>query len=104
MKKTFEEYLKERHAEHYMGTDDDMPENFEHWLEGLQINGIIEMADTFIQSVREGAIRECSEIVNSFYDYRVLGSTDTEIFKKIIINQACEDIAQEITNLIPEGK
>lgn len=29
------EKLKEVHAKNYMGTDDDMPDNFEYWLENL---------------------------------------------------------------------
>lgn len=30
-----EEILRDKHAEHYTGTDDDMPEAFENWLSGL---------------------------------------------------------------------
>lgn len=31
----FEEYLKEIHAEDYMGTDDDMSDSFDDWLASL---------------------------------------------------------------------
>ena len=31
----FENYLKEIHSKHYMGTDDDMPDAFENWLVDL---------------------------------------------------------------------
>lgn len=38
----FEEYLKDIHAKEYMGTDDDMPESFERWLENLDNNDLME--------------------------------------------------------------
>ena len=28
----FEDFLKDKHAENYMGTDDDMPDSFDNWL------------------------------------------------------------------------
>ena len=37
----FEEYLKNIHASNYMGTDDDMPDNYERWLSNLDIEEII---------------------------------------------------------------
>jgi len=33
--KTFEDYLKEIHAQDYHGTDDDMPDAFEEWASEL---------------------------------------------------------------------
>lgn len=33
--KTFEDYLRDIHAENYMGTDDDMPEAFDDWVDTL---------------------------------------------------------------------
>jgi len=36
-----EEVLRDVHAEHYMGTDDDMPENYERWLMNLTTDEII---------------------------------------------------------------
>lgn len=43
----FEEYLKEVHADEYIGTDDDMPEAFEHWLSNLDVENIIGYGDAF---------------------------------------------------------
>jgi len=31
----FEDFLKEKHAEDYIGVDDDMPDDFESWLVSL---------------------------------------------------------------------
>lgn len=42
---TFEEYLKDRHAEDYHGTDDDMPDAFDTWLVNLPVDRIIEFAE-----------------------------------------------------------
>lgn len=33
--KEFEDYLKDFHAEEYLGTDDDMPDAFDDWMNGL---------------------------------------------------------------------
>lgn len=32
---TFEDYLREQHAEQYVGTDDMMPDDFSNWLQDL---------------------------------------------------------------------
>lgn len=44
---TFEHYLMEVHAKDYQGTDDDMLDNFHAWLEQLDGNEIIELAEKF---------------------------------------------------------
>ena len=41
--KTFEDYLKNIHSEGYMGTDDDMPDAFEKWLEQFDVANILEL-------------------------------------------------------------
>ena len=43
----FEEYLKEIHANDYTGTDDDMPDAFEHWLSNLDVENVIGYGDNF---------------------------------------------------------
>lgn len=42
---TFEEYLRDRHAAQYHGTDDDMSDDFDGWLVNLEIDKVIEYAD-----------------------------------------------------------
>ncbi len=44
----FEDFLKSKHAETYMGTDDDMSENFERWLSNLDAQELIDLADKAI--------------------------------------------------------
>ncbi len=35
MKQTFETFLQDKHAEQYVGLDDEMPDNFDEWLQDL---------------------------------------------------------------------
>ena len=41
----FEEYLQNKHAAQYQGLDDEMPDNFNEWLEDLGSDEMIEYAD-----------------------------------------------------------
>jgi hypothetical protein len=41
----FIDYLKEVHAELYMGTHDDMPDSFWSWIEDLDAETLIEYAE-----------------------------------------------------------
>lgn len=43
--KTFEQYLQEQHAKDYTGTDDDMPDAFNNWLDTLDQFEIIAYAE-----------------------------------------------------------
>ena len=38
----FEDYLKEIHAKQYRGTDDQMPDDFQNWMEDLDNAELIE--------------------------------------------------------------
>lgn len=46
---SFEDYLKEMHAQDYHGTDDDMPDAFDNWLVELQVDDLIGYGDKFIE-------------------------------------------------------
>ena len=43
----FEEYLKEIHAEDYMGTDDDMSDDFDDFIVNIEHESLIEHANAF---------------------------------------------------------
>lgn len=45
----FEDYLKEVHAKQYQGLDDDMPDDYEHWLMHLEQEQLIEYADMYTE-------------------------------------------------------
>jgi hypothetical protein len=53
LEKNFEDYLKSVHAEDYHGTDDNMPDAFEAWLDQLGTYELIEYADAYAQTIRD---------------------------------------------------
>jgi hypothetical protein len=48
---TFNEYLQTEHSIGYMGTDDDMPEDFERWLSTMDIDVLIQYADDHVNEL-----------------------------------------------------
>ena len=56
--KTFEQYLEELHAKDYHGVDDDMPEDFNNWLDGIEQWQLIDMADDYVREERLTAKNE----------------------------------------------
>jgi len=48
---TFNEYLQTEHSMGYMGTDDDMPQNFELWLSTIDIDELIQYADDYVNEL-----------------------------------------------------
>ena len=44
---TFEDYLQQVHATQYTGTDDNMPDDFNKWLEQFDANDILEMVKKY---------------------------------------------------------
>ena len=51
--KDFKEYLYYKHAAQYTGLDDGMPDDFDCWLEDLDIDTLIRYADEFANAVSE---------------------------------------------------
>ncbi len=45
--KTFEQYLQEMHAEQYIGTDDDMPDDFNNWLDQFDATAMMGLAESY---------------------------------------------------------
>lgn len=43
----FDAFLREKHAEDYHGTDDDMPDAFDHWLSNKEADEIMELAEVW---------------------------------------------------------
>ena len=61
----FEEYLQDKHAAQYQGLDDEMPDNFNEWLEDLGPDEMIEYADKWHESLMPK--REMSDAEESAY-------------------------------------
>ena len=47
MKQTFEDFLKDRHANDYCGLDDDMPDAFDSWVGELDVQEVIDLAELY---------------------------------------------------------
>jgi hypothetical protein len=58
----FEEFLKEQHAKDYHGTDDDMPDAYEAWLEQLGLDEIIQFADDALLEAYGRGMHRCCDI------------------------------------------
>lgn len=44
----FEQYLRKIHAKNYTGTDDDMSDDFEHWITQLENEDLMKYADEML--------------------------------------------------------
>lgn len=53
MTRAFENFLMMEHAKEYHGTDDDMPDAFEAWLEKLDGNDLIEFGNKALETINE---------------------------------------------------
>ena len=49
----FEDFLKEKHAENYMGTDDSMSDSFDNYISNLQVDETMALADEWTNNVIE---------------------------------------------------
>lgn len=51
MNRTFEQYLQDRHAEEYVGLDDEMPDAFNEWLCELDPDYYIKYAEDWAKTL-----------------------------------------------------
>jgi hypothetical protein len=59
----FDQFLRDIHAQDYHGLDDDMPDNFDRWLENLEAGDIMEYAEHAIQQATAGERRRVRDIL-----------------------------------------
>jgi len=45
--KDFEDFLQEKHGEQYVGTDDLMPDDYERWLQDLDVDELIKYGNQY---------------------------------------------------------
>ena len=76
MKETFEDYLKTRHAEDYIGKDDDMPDSFDSYLEDLDNEEMIKLADAWTTKVIEFAQLKMKQIKGVYSAHDALTKVD----------------------------
>lgn len=65
----FEDYLKSKHAEGYMGTDDDMHDNFVSWSDDLDFEEFLDYSDEYAEIKSKErydvAIQQFHNLINS---------------------------------------
>jgi pyridoxine/pyridoxamine 5'-phosphate oxidase len=65
--KSFEEFLREWHMKDYRGADDDAPDAFDSWLDDLDQNTLMELADVaIVEAQMEGMERSRKIIMDAF--------------------------------------
>lgn len=47
MKRKFEDFLIDKHANQYQGLDDEMPDNYDEWLQELSVDDWIEYGNEY---------------------------------------------------------
>ena len=62
---TFESYLMEEHAKQYIGTDDNMPDDFNEWLCNLETDEWLLFGDWFGNIKFQEALDKCKSIIKS---------------------------------------
>lgn len=63
--KDFEDFLQDKHADQYIGLDDDMPDDYDNWLQELSSEEWIEYGNKF--AILTGEML-CSNIVKKLSD------------------------------------
>ena len=89
----FEEYLKDIHSKHYMGTDDDMSDNFDTWLSKLETSELIYYADDFKNLAEQSLVERAKSEIKDTYRRTIngcywveLGSVENILNKLLSIN------------------
>lgn len=65
----FEEFLQEKHAENYTGTDDDMPDSFDHWLVELDYEDWLRYGEEFNK-------QQLKKLIEDAVIHQALGPTE----------------------------
>lgn len=73
---TFLDYLSTKHADGYMGTDDNMPDSFEKYLESLDTDELIDFADEWAVKILEFAQLKVKQIKGVYSAHDALEAVD----------------------------
>ena len=50
---SFINYLMEKHADQYIGLDDDMPDDCNDWIDQLDVQEVIDFADEYTKKIKK---------------------------------------------------
>lgn len=53
MKNLFEEYLQDKHSLQYMGTDDEMSDDFDKWLQEMDCDELLKLGGEAVEKYRK---------------------------------------------------
>ena len=67
--KDFEDYLQWKHAEQYHGLDDDMPDDYNSWLDNLDQEELIEYGNKFAAQFLAQYVEELKKTPKNFGDF-----------------------------------
>lgn len=61
----FEDYLRDKHAEDYVGLDDDMVEACEDWIADLDVDDLIHHANQYCRLMMVKTINDCQRVAEN---------------------------------------
>lgn len=65
---TFEEYLQQKHAEQYQGLDDEMPDNFNEWLQELDPDDWFRYGEFFAIDKTQASVNKMADVMDKMLD------------------------------------
>lgn len=81
----FEEYLQSIHAEKYIGTDDDMPDNFDNWLTGLDNEELTSYAEKWLtETEREYKLKSLEDITILAEQVTILANSVSKLTDRVL--------------------
>ena len=90
----FETFLMEQHAKQYMGTDDNMPDDFNKWLCNLEVDEWLAYGDKFNLAVAE-ALPKIVEVLKKAQCY----IARIEMKKSPVLSDIEKDIEQALKEI-----
>ena len=63
----FEDFLREEHAKGYCGLDDLMTDDYEDWLQSLDVQEVIDYAEQALKQERERVVGEIDRELRKIY-------------------------------------
>jgi hypothetical protein len=67
--KDFEDYLQQKHAEQYLGTDDNMPDDFNDWIANMDPWDVACYAKMYAKEVRRDALMDATYFGANAHEY-----------------------------------
>ena len=92
---TFEDFLKDIHAKDYHSTDDNMPDDFERWIENLDGNDYMEYAEKALHQQREMIRKEIgNELLKRMMKY------DSKDGYSKIHDEVMEKVSRDVDDIL----